>query len=109
VISGASVSRLAASGLTVPGLGRWVTVAFSVALLWIFGFAAEARADELPDDLGTTTAVAETDAATEDVASLDAGSGDSTGTVATDPAPTTEPADPIPPTDAGASAPTSEP
>ena len=80
--SWASVSRETASGVSVPGLGRWVTVAFSVALLWMFGFAAEARAaDELAPDEGTIAAVADTETTTEDVASTDAGSGDSVGTV----------------------------
>jgi hypothetical protein len=98
----ASVSRQAASGVSVPGPGRWATVAFSVALLWIFGFAAEARA-EIAAVVDTTT--------TEDVASTDAGSGDSVGAIpdegtstatepvdtstGTEPAPTPEPIPPV--------------
>jgi len=119
----ASVSRQAASGVSVPGPGRWLTVTFSVALLWIFGFATEARAE--------LAAVADTNT-TADVASLDAG-GDSIGTVAeetpattdassatepvdtssgtepADPTPTAEPTDPTPATDPDATAPPAEP
>jgi hypothetical protein len=81
VTTAASVSRQAASGASVPGLGRWVTVAFSVGLLWLFGFAAQARADELAVDLGTIVAVVDADTTTEEVTSTAAGSGDSVGSV----------------------------
>jgi hypothetical protein len=105
--------------VSVPGPGRWATVAFSVALLWVFGFAAEARA-EIAAVADTTT--------TEDVASTDAGSGDSvgaipdegtstatepvdtsTGTEPAEPTPTTEPADGTPTTDPVATDPPPEP
>jgi hypothetical protein len=76
--------------VSVPGLGRRLTVTFSVALLWIFGFAMEARA-EVAGDAGATAAVADSNtttanAASTDAASTDAGSGDSgiaEGTTAT--------------------------
>ena len=100
--SWASVSREAASGVSVPRLGRWPTVALFVALLWIFGFAAEARADALAEDPGATPAVADTDTTTEDVASTD-------GTEPVDPTPTTEPVEPIPATDPVATDPPPEP
>jgi hypothetical protein len=105
--------------VSVPGPGRWATVALSVALLWIFGFAAEARA-EIGAVADTTT--------TEDVASTDAGSGDSVGAIpdegtstatepvdtstGTEPAPTPEPIPPViepTPTDPVATDPPPEP
>ena len=49
------------------GLGRWVTVGFSVAFLWAFGFAAQARADDLANDPGTIGAVVDASTTTEDV------------------------------------------
>jgi outer membrane biosynthesis protein TonB len=112
--SWASVSREAASGVSVPRLGRWATVAFSVTLLWIFGFAAEARADELADDVGTILTVADTDTTTEDVASTDAGTvtepvDTSTGTEPTEPTPTTEPTEPTPTTEPTEPTPTTDP
>jgi hypothetical protein len=93
----ASVSRVAASGVSVPRLGRWVTVAFSVALVWIFGFAAEARADALAEDVGTAAAVADTDTTAEDVASTDGTEPAPTPTTELDPTPTTEPVATDPP------------
>ena len=104
--SWASVSREAASGVSVPRPGRWVTVAFSVALLWIFGFAAEARADALAEDAGATTAVADTDTMTEEVASTDGTATDTTPTEPIDPTPAPDPVATDPPPEP---APTPEP
>ena len=59
------------SGVAVPGLARWLTAAFSLAIFWALAFPAHARADELADDLATIV-------------------------VATDPAPPTEPTE-VPP------------
>jgi hypothetical protein len=85
----------------MPGPGRWATVAFSVALLWIFGFAAEARADGLTENVAATAAVADTDTTTEDVASTD-------GTETANAIPPAEP-DPTPPPDPVATDPPPEP
>jgi hypothetical protein len=102
-----------------PRLGRWTTVAFSVVLLWIFGFAAEARAEfatviegttatedatsgDLPAGDGSTVADEGTSTATEPVDT-------STGTEPVEPTPTTEPTDPTPTTDPATTAPPTEP
>jgi hypothetical protein len=116
--------------VSVPRLGRWATVAFSLALLWIFGFAAEARA-EVTDELGTIATVADTTVTEGTTATEDATSGGlsgdgstiadegtstptepvdtSTGTEPVEPTPTTEPTDPTPTTDPEATAPPTEP
>jgi hypothetical protein len=103
----ASVSRQAASGVSVPVPGRWATVAFSVALLWIFGFAAEARANGPAEDVGATAAVADTDTTTEDVASTD-GTEPAAATPTTEPEPTPAP-DPVATDPPAEPAPTPEP
>ena len=112
--------RQTASCVSVPGLGRWVTVALSVSLLWIFGMAAEARADgTVTEGITATTDVTSgstipeegTSAATEP-ADTSAGTEptDSTPTTEpTDPTPTTEPTDPTPTTDPAATAPPPDP
>jgi hypothetical protein len=94
----------------MPRLGRWTTVAFSVAALWIFGFAAEARAESMSATDATSGGLSAEDGTIPDGATststepVDTSAGaepaDATPvTEPTDPTPTTEPADPTPTTD----------